>query len=92
MITNRHRLTRRQKRAIEDAYARPVVKALASRAIFAEAQGAIPKVAMTFELATGEVVKFELELPEAGAFIEQSISAYRAIVPQLRTGMGGWGS
>lgn len=85
-------LSRRQRKAIEAAYARPTVKALATRAIFNDAQGAIPKLHMTFELESGEVVKFELEVPEAGAFIEQSIAAYRAIVPQLRTGMGGWGS
>jgi len=71
---------------MRDAYARPVVKALASRAIFNEAQGMLPKVQMTFELTTGEVVTFELEVAEAG------IASYRAIVPQLRTGMGGWGS
>jgi len=77
---------------MRDAYARPVVKALASRAIFNEAQGMLPKVQMTFELTTGEVVTFELEVAEAGKFIEMSIASYRAIVPQLRTGMGGWGS
>jgi hypothetical protein len=73
-------------------YARPTVKAIASRAIFAEAQGYLPKIHMTFELENGEQIAFELEIDEAGKFIEQSISAYRAIVPQLRTGMGGWGS
>ena len=75
----------------QPVYARPVVKAIASRAIFTEAQGMLPKVRMEFQLANGENVAFELELDEAGKFIEQATSAYRAIVPPLRTSMGGWG-
>ena len=52
----------------------------------------LPTVQMTFELTTGEVVTFELQVDEAGKFIEQATSAYRAIVPPLRTGMQGWGA
>jgi hypothetical protein len=71
---------------------RPAARAIASRAIFAEASGMLPTIQMTFELVSGEVVTFELQVNEAGKFIEQATSAYRAIVPPLRTGMQGWGA
>lgn len=70
---------------------RPVNRAIASRAIYAEARGYLPTVQMTFELTSGEQITFELQVDEAGKFIEQATAAYRAIVPTLRTGGAGWG-
>ena len=84
-------MNRRTRKKLEKAYARPVIRALASRAIFQEAQGMLPKISMTFELTDGEVIQFELELEEAAKFIEQTVSAYNAAVPVLKTSRGGWG-
>ena len=80
------------RKRIEQSTRRPAVRAIASRAIFQEAQGAIPKVAMTFEMTSGELVTFELEVTEAAKFIDQTVSAYHAIVPPLRTSRQGWGA
>lgn len=63
----------------------------AARAIFAEVQGAIPKIALTFELVDGSTQTFELEAIEAGRMIEQAMSAYNAIMPPLKTSRGGFG-
>lgn len=67
-------------------------KAVAARAVFQEAPGAIPKVSLTFDLIDGTTHTFELDAMEAGKFINQSIAAYNSIMPPIRTGQGGWGT
>jgi hypothetical protein len=70
----------------KEPYRRPAVRALASRAIFNEASGQLPTIAMKFEMTDGEIVEFELNITEAAKFIEQSVAAYHAVVPNLKIG------
>lgn len=73
----------RRKKA---AYARPVVKVRASRAIYNEASGMLPTIALEFEMQDGEQVKFELTVTESAKLIEMMTASYYAIVPQLKVG------
>jgi hypothetical protein len=72
-------------------YRHVAVEAKAVRALFPSVHGAIPKIALTFIMTDGSEQTFELEATEAAKLIDQSIAAYHAIVPQLKTGRGSWG-
>lgn len=83
-------MTRRQRKAMEQAYARPTARALASRAIY-QGEEHLPKLSLTFQLESGEVIQFELPLVEAAKFIEMATASYHAALPDLRIGgRGGW--
>lgn len=67
-------------------YARPIVRSIASRAVFNEASGQLPMINMEFEMPDGEKVVFELTVEQAARHIEQAVAAYHAIVPNLKIG------
>lgn len=72
-------------------YARPINRAIASRAIFNENAGELHRIEILFELANGERIAFDLTLEQSALLIEQTTAAYRAILPPLRTASQGWG-
>lgn len=79
------------KRKYRPRYSHVANRAVAARALFNEAPGAIPKVALTFDLVDGTTHTFELEVTEAAKLITTALSAYNAIMPPLNITRGsGW--
>lgn len=68
------------------------VRVRATRALFPEASGAIPRVSIQFEDAQGAIHQFDLDVKDAAELIEQSTAAYHAILPPLKTSRSGWGA
>lgn len=59
--------------------------AIASRAIFQEGRGHLPKIELQFETYDGEILEFDLDYEQAALFIDQAASAYNAVMRPLKT-------
>jgi hypothetical protein len=63
----------------------------ASRAIYQEAVGVVPRVQITIETDSGERLILDLDHLQVAHLIEHTMNAYNAIFPPLKTSRGGWG-
>ena len=63
----------------------------ASRAIYQEAVGVVPRVEISILTDRGEHLTIDLDHLQVASLIEQTMNAYNAIFPPLKTSRGGWG-
>lgn len=70
---------------------RKVKAATSARAIFQAGGDSMPKVVFSFLTDSEEQFDFELTIHQTASLIEQSMAAYNAIIPPLKTSRGGFG-
>jgi hypothetical protein len=63
----------------------------ATRAIYQEAVGVVPRVQIMILTDAGERLELDLDHLQVAKLIEQTMQAYNTIFPPLKTSRGGWG-